>query len=532
MPRRARGGESCPGGATGVRPRRSQSERFGPGGARVRELRGLSWKSFGGQGEKEVPRRGQGWRAWAQAGPEWERRTKAGPELESLAQVGPELESLAQVGPELESLAQVGPEFECCTQVGPRARYVGRSWRQSGRVGPRRGRRVSYALGSGQDGLGRCDQREKGTPGVAGVGRDVSRRTGGPRWGREREEFPFQGKGTAGVVDGWVSPQERTSLPLSCVSAIRLGEEVDGDAIADLNLSSFGHSVEGSADGHKSSEHKSSQQWTTGEGGKGDGSEETAPFILGEALPVIPAKLVKKILKGEFVDMADLLKDNLEAERRRYSQENGNNRSSFAQPPCYKREVPDMLSWLKCFSLYAAAITSKYPHKARELWAYQALMVSEQRRCGGRGWLLYDSGFRQQITSLEATDFSKINQSLYSTTFLAYGGRGQFCPHCLSSDHGQEECALHPQRAVPVVRFKESGASLRDEWRLKPGELRRKRPRKGACFAWNDGRCTTQNCPFEHVCSKCFGDHRRAACRSRGGDQDQGKGAEEQRPAR
>ena len=50
-----------------------------------------------------------------------------------------------------------------------------------------------------------------------------------------------------------------------------------------------------------------------------------------------------------------------------------------------------MLSWLHCFSLYAAVITSKYPHKARELWVYQATMVAEQRRCGGRGWLLYDA---------------------------------------------------------------------------------------------------------------------------------------------
>ena len=45
--------------------------------------------------------------------------------------------------------------------------------------------------------------------------------------------------------------------------------------------------------------------------------QESTPFILGESLPVVPAKLVKKILRGDFVDMADLLEDNLEAERRR-----------------------------------------------------------------------------------------------------------------------------------------------------------------------------------------------------------------------
>ena len=90
----------------------------------------------------------------------------------------------------------------------------------------------------------------------------------------------------------------------------------------------------------------------------------------------------------------------------------------------------------------------------------------------------------RHFTSLEGADFSKINQSLYTTTFLAYGGRGQFC---------EEDCDLHPQRADPVVHFKESGASSRDEWRFKQVEFHRKRPRKGACYAWNDGQCMTQN---------------------------------------
>ena len=44
------------------------------------------------------------------------------------------------------------------------------------------------------------------------------------------------------------------------------------------------------------------------------------------------------------------------------------------------------------------------------------------------------------------------------------GEEASSAPHSLASDHVQEDCALHPQRAVPVVRFKESGASSRDEW--------------------------------------------------------------------
>ena len=81
--------------------------------------------------------------------------------------------------------------------------------------------------------------------------------------------------------------------------------------------------------------------------------------ILGKSLPVVPEKLVKKIVKGDFIDMVDLLRHNLEAEHRRYSQEQGAGQPSYRQSPYYKREVPDILSWLTRLSLYAAVIPSE-----------------------------------------------------------------------------------------------------------------------------------------------------------------------------
>ena len=47
------------------------------------------------------------------------------------------------------------------------------------------------------------------------------------------------------------------------------------------------------------------------------------PFKVGNGLPVIPPKPVAKIQKGEYVDMTELLKDNLEADRRRSAQDGG-----------------------------------------------------------------------------------------------------------------------------------------------------------------------------------------------------------------
>ena len=81
------------------------------------------------------------------------------------------------------------------------------------------------------------------------------------------------------------------------------------------------------------------------------------------------------------------------------------------------------------------------------MWAYQALMITEARQCGVLGWLLYDATFRQQ----DKADFSRLNQVLYATTFLAYGNRRQSCPNFILPDHTGQECALHIPRPAPAA---------------------------------------------------------------------------------
>ena len=206
------------------------------------------------------------------------------------------------------------------------------------------------------------------------------------------------------------------------------------------------------------------------------------------------------------MDMAELLRDNMEVERRKAA---GEGESSQGR----RREVPDILSWLQCFSLYAAVLGAHFPVKSKDLLAYQALMISEHRMCGGRAWILYDSAFRQQISDIREADFSRLNQSLYLTTFVAYGGRVWSCNHCLLSNHAQEECALCPQRPAPESLGMEG---RRDSG--KGGEDKGQCRRRGACFAWSDGNCSLPYRRFEHVCSKCLGGHRRYMCRSRTGD--------------
>ena len=69
---------------------------------------------------------------------------------------------------------------------------------------------------------------------------------------------------------------------------------------------------------------------------------------------MVPQRLVKRIVQGEYIDMAELLKDNLEVERRRALTGGEGSRSSFTSR-AERREVPDIMSWLHCYSMFAAS---------------------------------------------------------------------------------------------------------------------------------------------------------------------------------
>ena len=152
--------------------------------------------------------------------------------------------------------------------------------------------------------------------------------------------------------------------------------------------------------------------------------------MFSQGFPPVPVKLVGKILRLEFVDMSELLRDNIEVERRRGVQGEG---SSTSKTP--RREIPDILSWIQCFGIYVSVMASKFPERVPNMLAYQTTLVREACRCGGGGWIAYDMAFQQQAATDPECDWSKLNSSRYPVTFMAQAsGKGKCFPHCLESD--------------------------------------------------------------------------------------------------
>ena len=241
------------------------------------------------------------------------------------------------------------------------------------------------------------------------------------------------------------------------------------------------------------------------------------PFVLSEGLAPLPPKLMAKIQKLEFVDMAELLRDNLEVQRCVSSQEQSS--AQAAQSRSRRREVPDLLSWVSCFRTYMAVLTDKYSEKIKQLLAYQTLIVREARRCGGDGWLAYDSYFRQQVVGDPTADWSGLNTSLYAVTFMAQGGKGgQSCTTCMETDHGREDCAMLQHRSLsphPAKRAISSPAA--DAY---PSNRGKRRLASITCFAWNQGECRYLHCKYRHVCVRCSGEHPMSRCPSLWRDRD------------
>ena len=243
---------------------------------------------------------------------------------------------------------------------------------------------------------------------------------------------------------------------------------------------------------------------------------KATPFVLGEGIPPVPARVVARIRKGEYIDMADLLRDNLEAERRSTVQGTFP-LARLGQSKPLRREIPDVLSWAQCFGVYIGVVVETQPERTKQLLAYQATILREARRCGGNGWRGYDSMFRQLAATDEKTDWSRLNPSLFATTFLAQQGTGgKICQLCMGADHMQDECALAPLQAKapkgPLPDARDSRPGGHSNTTLVPRDPRNRRRSGQACYSWNEGRCHFPYCRYRHVCLRCRGDHRVPSC--------------------
>ena len=232
-----------------------------------------------------------------------------------------------------------------------------------------------------------------------------------------------------------------------------------------------------------------------------------------------PRKLVDRVQSGAYVDMKELLGDNISL----LQQLEAMNMTATlpALPGSMKprfREVTALASWLYCFLAYAALRCPD--QESRDRLEYARLIIREAQRHGGQGWLDYDRVFRQQAALDPALRWNTLQPAIQASTLFnpipapaSSNGPatnvGAFCSLCRGVDHSATSCAL---------AYLQQPTSATANYHLPPRPARKRAAvaSHSLCISWNRGRCIfPSTCTFRHVCSICFHPHPAIDCPSK-----------------
>ena len=138
-------------------------------------------------------------------------------------------------------------------------------------------------------------------------------------------------------------------------------------------------------------------------------------FIFGPGRAPIPAKIVNMIVSHEFVEMSELMPENLDEPQAETPVFTFVGSMVVLKPNLAKKSaVIDILTWVECFNSYIAVLTTFYPPRSRDLLAYMALIVRTAKQFGGTAWLDYDRAFRREAATGNLRDWSVMRPDLYN----------------------------------------------------------------------------------------------------------------------
>ena len=232
------------------------------------------------------------------------------------------------------------------------------------------------------------------------------------------------------------------------------------------------------------------------------GLATNAGLVLSPAAEPFPQRLVEKVRSHQFIEMRELLSDNISLIRQLEAIQGYTPFHTLGPARPRLREVSSLPTWCYCFLGYMAILTRD--PTTRDQLAYARLIIREALRHGGPGWRDYDRAFRQQAATDPSIRWNTLLPGLLASTVIGQGN-GQamsFCTLCREVDHTRAQCALTylqpPSRAVTTSVYSTN--------RRKPPNI---------CMSWNKGACIFPgNCFYRHICSNCQLQHRAKDCPS------------------
>ena len=256
----------------------------------------------------------------------------------------------------------------------------------------------------------------------------------------------------------------------------------------------------------------------------------SAPIATFPGCPAIPHKLVKKIVAWEYIDLADLLPEQL-----RHDSTSSTTANVVILPELAcdiqrrkKRQIPDIATWVQVYSIYMLVLSAHHPSSTSELIAYQLLIVQHSKKFEYPSWLQYDIEFRQWAAANQYTKWSQIHPQFYAYAFTARGKATAWCPVChLDGGNHTYDC---PRFTFVQPRFQPGSLPYSSPFhspspssssfipRFSPAKPRlppakRSKPDHCILFNKNKGLCPYgDDCKFTHKCARCQGGHPVSSC--------------------
>ena len=142
-------------------------------------------------------------------------------------------------------------------------------------------------------------------------------------------------------------------------------------------------------------------------------SNQTPTFKLATSFSPIPSQLVHKIQAQEFVEMHELLPNNIALGEWLEALPN----RPQTPKPVETRNVSSLLTWVLSFATYVAIVVDCRPSRVKDMMAYMRLIVREAMKHWGIGRATYDQVFHRNNTGPLPTleyMFRSIHWQLYT----------------------------------------------------------------------------------------------------------------------
>ena len=246
-------------------------------------------------------------------------------------------------------------------------------------------------------------------------------------------------------------------------------------------------------------------------------SADTKPsrYLVAKGLPTLPMKVVEKAWNLEFVEMEELLPSPRSLRLAEQGVPPASLQDSLIgalsqfqalQQHKSQRRVTDIVTWIRCFSLYIAVLGKKEPNMVPSMVAHMHTVLRlHQRAAHQLAWLEYDIQFRMELAA--SPDKTWTSGDPWQYVSCLPGQRLSSDPFDLSESEGM---------GPPKSKGKRP---LEQEGELSNPKLATKRAKKGVCRLFNSapkGCPYGKECIFAHRCSSCGqpDDHGRLSCPS------------------